>query len=434
VSLTQEAIFAIADLSAYDVQPETVRQIPYALSQRYDVLSLAADASEITVGFADAPRPEVVERIRLATGKHVRPVRVPRDVIRRRMRAVYPLENGECETHGVREESPVVRMLERILEDAVRARASDVHLEPARGAGRVRLRIDGMLQEVRPLPADIFTPLISCVKLLAGMDIAEKRRPQDGRYLAHAASLTEARVSSMPTPGGEKIVLRLMGGEGAIPRLGELGMRGALLEAVAETLARKHGLFVVCGPTGSGKTTTLYSAILHQACGERNICSVEDPIEVRLSGITQTEVNERAGFTFEAALRGFLRQDPDVLVVGEMRDPQTAKAAIGAAQTGRLVLTSLHAAHGAGALERLQQLGIDERVAREALAGILTQRLIRLRRRDRVGGRTGIFAFESSIRTAALTLDELRADGAFKVAAGITTAEEVMAAVQAGAA
>jgi len=276
----------------------------------------------------------------------------------------------------------------------MRLRASDIHLEPTRTGGRVRLRVDGILRESEQLPRELFHPMVSRVKLLAAMDIAERRIPQDGRYLVQRSERNlDARVSSMPTIDGEKLVIRLLDMQAEVPSLAALGMTPLLLARFRQVVHAPHGFVVVCGPTGSGKTTTLYAALSERNVEGQSICTVEDPIEVQLAGVAQVQVNPRAGLTFASALRAFLRQDPNVIMLGEMRDPESASVAMSAALSGQLVMTTLHASDAPRAIERLVELGLGRQTLAAGLSAVLSQRLVRRLCADGSGyhGRTAIF-------------------------------------------
>jgi type IV pilus assembly protein PilB len=334
------------------------------------VLSIASDGNVLTIAVPDLEDQEALDRVRLATGMHVRALRAPRDAIRAKLAEAYDAEGQD--------EAPAVRALERMHERAIRANASDVHIEPIRGGGRIRERLDGILHEVQRLPEELFTHVVSRVKLLAGMDIADKRAPQDGRYTIDIENRAiDARVSSMPTVFGEKLVVRLLDHQTRIPSLESLGMPARTLERYRRLVHAPHGFVVVCGPTGSGKTTTLYATLAERNIDAQNLCSVEDPVEVRIPGVAQVQVNARAGVTFASALRGFLRQDPNVIMVGEMRDAETASTAVSAALSGSLVLTTLHSNDAPRTLERLLELGITRHSIAAGLTAIVAQRLVR---------------------------------------------------------
>jgi type IV pilus assembly protein PilB len=276
------------------------------------------------------------------------------------------------------EETPAVRAVDEILSAAIAARASDVHIEPYAEGGRVRERVDGVLRDARRLGRDTFERVLSRLKLLAGMDIADKRVPQEGRYCTRLRGRSvEARVSSMPTVSGEKLAIRLLEPEGSIPRLEELGMPSALALRYRELVHAPSGFLVVCGPTGSGKTTTLYASMMERNVAGQQLCTVEDPVEIRLPGVAQLQVNVRAGVTFAAALRSFMRQDPNVIMVGEMRDADTASVACAAALCGQLVLTTMHGNDSLHALDRLSELGVSRRSVAASLTAVVSQRLVR---------------------------------------------------------
>ncbi len=281
-------------------------------------------------------------------------------------------------TLTARAEAPAVRELQAIHADAIAAFASDIHIEPTPAGGRVRERIDGMLRQTRLCDADLFTQLVSRVKLIAGMDIADRRTPQDGRYsIEQEDRVLEARVSSTPTIAGEKLVIRLLDHHAKTPSLNEVGMPVRILEDFRQVVYAPHGFIVVCGPTGSGKTTTLYAALRARDLERDNICTVEDPVEVRIPGLAQVQVNTKAGVTFASALRAFVRQDPNVIMVGEMRDAETAAVASSAALSGQLVLTTLHANDAASAIDRLGELGISRHTIASSLTAVVSQRLLR---------------------------------------------------------
>ena len=276
------------------------------------------------------------------------------------------------------EDRPAIGELELILRSAIDAGASDVHIEPARGCGIVRCRVDGVLAEIRKLNPSLHAQVVSRVKLLAGMDIADKRQPQDGRYsLVSAGREVDARVSSMPTSAGEKLVIRLLDHGARVPDIADIGMPPAMLSRFRSLVLAPHGFVVVTGPTGSGKTTTAYAALLQRDVTRENLCSVEDPVEVALPGVAQVQVNLKAGVTFASALRALLRQDPNAILIGEMRDGETAAVAARAAMSGQLVLTTLHSNDAPTALDRIAGLGVAPSTIASALTAIVAQRLVR---------------------------------------------------------
>ena len=288
------------------------------------------------------------------------------------------MREGEFPHSSAEELAPAIRAVDRLHETAVALRASDIHLEPTREGGRVRLRVDGILQMCESLPRGLFAAMLSRVKLLASMDIAERRLPQDGRYaLERLDRHLDARVSSMPTIAGEKLVIRLLDLRAEIPGLATLGMGPGMLARYRSAIHAPHGFVIVCGPTGSGKTTTLYASLAERNVDGQHLCTVEDPVEVQIGGVAQVQVNPRAGLTFASALRAFLRQDPNVIMLGEMRDAESAGVAISAALSGALVMTTLHAGDAPRAVERLVELGIDRHALAAGLSTIVAQRLVR---------------------------------------------------------
>lgn len=365
-------------LSGFDLKPELVRRVPRALALRYDVLPLCLEGSLLVVAMPDAGDLDVLDRIRLATGQEIRAVEAPRDLIRRQLEAAFADSATRTPRSIGETDAPAVRMLDEIHDRALLAAASDVHIEPTREGGRVRYRVDGILREILEVPGNLFAPLVSRIKLLAGMDIADKRQPQDGRYALdmHGRSI-DARVSSMPTITGEKLAIRLLDHQLAVPRLEHLGMPEHILGLYRRSIHAPNGFVVVCGPTGSGKTTTLYASLSERNISSQNICSVEDPVEVRINNIAQVQVNIRAGLTFASALRSFLRQDPNVIMVGEVRDRETADVAVSAALSGQLVLTTLHSNDAPRTIARLIDIGVDRHSLASALTGIVAQRLVR---------------------------------------------------------
>ncbi|VVE82227.1 GspE/PulE family protein [Pandoraea sputorum] len=273
-----------------------------------------------------------------------------------------------------------LQRLERIVSEAIRAGASDIHFEPMAQRFRVRLRVDGCLQEHGDVPLTARDMLVSRLKVLANLDIAQKRLPQDGRMVwREAGEPVECRVSALPTLHGEKLVVRLLDGAKVPLSLEGLGYSPKQYLALTQAIARPHGLILLTGPTGSGKTVSLYSCLRRLNDASRNIVTIEDPVEVRLAGITQVNLNERAGLDFATALRAFLRQDPDVLVVGEIRDAQTAEIAIQAAQTGHLVFATVHANDAPSTLARLFDLGVAPFNLSSTLLLVSAQRLLKRR-------------------------------------------------------
>jgi general secretion pathway protein E len=278
--------------------------------------------------------------------------------------------------------SPAVRRLSALLAEAVEAGASDVHFEPDRDGLRIRIRVDGQLCDLEPPPVSLVAALLTRIRLLARVDLAERRLPQDGRFTFSlgAGEGVDIRAAFLPAARGEKIALRLLRQHaqgGAPPSLQALGMRETDLARLEAALARPNGLVLVVGPTGSGKSTTLHAALVHLRGATRSLASVEDPVEFDIAGVTQVAVDEEVGRTFAVVLRALLRQDPDVLMVGEIRDDESARIACRAALTGHLVLSSLHASHAREALLRLPEIGVADYLVRATVALVVAQRLVR---------------------------------------------------------
>ena len=275
-------------------------------------------------------------------------------------------------------EAPIAKVVKTILEFATTSRASDIHIEPQEKKTRVRYRIDGILHEKLLLPRSIHAALISRIKILSGMRIDEKRVPQDGRFSVIVDDKEiDLRVSSVPTTYGEKIVMRLLRSGSGVPDLPELGLRGLALKRLEKSISEPNGIIIVCGPTGSGKTTTLYSALTRINTPRVNIMTIEDPVEYEIGGVSQVQVNPEAGLKFSSALRSFLRQDPDVMMVGEIRDQETTELAIQAALTGHLVFSTLHTNQASGAIPRLLDLGAETFLLASALSLVVGQRIAR---------------------------------------------------------
>jgi type IV pilus assembly protein PilB len=279
---------------------------------------------------------------------------------------------------GAEDDAPIVKLVNQVLADAARLRASDIHIENQRDGLRIRYRVDGILRDVMTAPRRIGPSVVSRVKIMSGLDIAERRVPQDGRSrIVVDGSAIDTRVSTLPSLHGEKIVVRLLTRADNVPSLSSLGFEDAQLEQFYRALAVPQGLVLITGPTGSGKTNTLYAAIHETLSPEKNIVTLEDPIEVQLPGITQVQVNIKTGMTFDAGLRSILRQDPDIILLGEVRDAQTAEMALKASLTGHLVLTTLHTNSAVAALTRLVDMGVEPFLVASSLTAAVAQRLVR---------------------------------------------------------
>jgi general secretion pathway protein E len=370
--------------------------------EQYGVLPVRLGDDELTVGtWLDRVEPLALDDLRLIFGAHVSLARFGEHDLRTAIRRVYAPEaataegliaglSGEAQTVNVDEiplddllhlanEAPVVRLVNLLLIEALDARASDVHLESYQDGLRVRYRVDGVLQNAPSPPVHLSAAIISRLKIMAELDIAERRLPQDGRIRLRLQNRqVDVRVSTVPTLRGESVVLRLLDKERGRISLAELGMAADTLELFTEVVSRPHGIVLVTGPTGSGKTTTLYGAIEMIRTGREKILTVEDPVEYELSGVPQVPVNEKVGVTFAAALRSLLRQDPDIILVGEIRDAETAQIATQAALTGHLVLSTLHTNDAPTALTRLLDLDVAAYLVASTVDAVLAQRLVRV--------------------------------------------------------
>jgi type IV pilus assembly protein PilB len=378
---------------------ETVALVPAALARRQQVVPWRIDGGAIELVLLDPFASPDVAELEFALGRRVRLCVGDPEIVAVLLREhfgaaaeglsdVFGIAGAvpvgvtvapEAELLAMTGSQPVVRYVNDVLEQAVRERASDIHFEPFERECRVRCRIDGALREWPPPPAALALPVTSRLKVLANLDIAERRVPQDGRIrFAFGGREVDLRLSTLPTQFGESVVLRVLDGERAAGiGLDTLGMAPAVLAELRATIRRPSGIVVVTGPTGSGKTTTLYAALREINEAGAKLLTVEDPVEYELEGVMQVAVNPAAGLTFAAALRSFLRQDPDVVMVGEIRDLETAHVAIQAALTGHLVLTTLHTNDAAGAVTRLTDLGVEPYLVAASLEAVLAQRLVR---------------------------------------------------------
>ncbi|KAB7767847.1 type II secretion system ATPase GspE [Xanthomonas maliensis] len=376
--------------------------ISYAFAKRHGVLLLAADAdSGPEVGLrADGDGRALIE-LRRVLGRPLRVQALAAADFDRHLARIYAdagLQQGvpmdALELHGSldalidelptadlldsQDDAPIIRLINGIIAEAARLGASDVHLESYESRLQVRLRVDGVMREAATLPGRIAPLLVSRVKVMARLDIAEKRIPQDGRVsLAMGGKLLDVRVSTLPTRGSERVVLRILDKDQGALSLAQLGMPPTVMATVQRALQIPNGIVLVTGPTGSGKTTTLYAGLSLLNDGTRNILTVEDPVEYAIDGIGQTQVNARVGMTFAAGLRAILRQDPDVVMLGEIRDGETAQIAVQASLTGHLVLSTVHTNDAIGAVTRLRDMGIEPFLLASSLRLILAQRLVR---------------------------------------------------------
>lgn len=312
-------------------------------------------------------------------------------------------------------------LLDNIIKKAIELGASDIHLEPREDFLRIRYRVDGLLQDDKPIHKSKQASLISRIKVLVNLDIAENRLPQDGRTNQKNMDI---RVSTIPTLHGEKVVMRLLNRKQVQLSLEELGMESGDLALYKQMIAKRNGIILVTGPTGSGKTTTLYATLSRLNSKEVNILTIEDPIEYQLPGINQVQVNPKAGLTFSRGLRSFLRQDPDIIMVGEIRDLETAKIAFQAALTGHLVFSTLHTNDAPSAVIRLIDMGIDKYLVEASVIGVIAQRLIRKKSSCGYKGRIGLYEIMLGV-TPHHGMKTLSEKGELKVKQGITSKEEL---------
>lgn len=491
---------------------ELLTKVPSLFAKQHQLLPLARQNQGVRVAIVDPGEIFALDDLRLLLGAPIEPVVVPKPILQEALTRAYAqaaqstqdlLDTLEEKTFDLdhaswqepqdlldtADEAPIIRLVNSLFAQAAKERASDIHIEPFEQELIIRFRIDGLLYDSFSPPKAIQPLLISRVKIMAGLNIAEKRLPQDGRIrLKVAGKDIDIRVSVIPTAFGERVVLRLLDRSAALLGLEELGLNGNNLSLMNRLLHQSHGIILVTGPTGSGKTTTLYAALSGINTSDKNIITVEDPIEYQLRGIGQMQVNPKIDLTFAAGLRSILRQDPDVIMIGEIRDVETADIAIQAALTGHLVFSTLHTNDSFGAVSRLLDMGIEPFLVSSSLLGIMAQRLIRRvcpdcrqaytpeeREIREVGllpervqerpfyrpgsgcaacnykgyrGRTGIhelLLLNDDIRALVMQradasaisrtargsgMPTLRRDGAEKIVAGITTVEEVLRVTQ----
>ncbi len=386
-------------LSGKAISPNVIAFIPEPVARRYTLIPFGFDAkaNELAVAMLDPLDFQVVEFLEKKSGKVIKPFMAMKEDIIGTIDDVYTQNLGANVSAALKEtapseiktyeagklgqvirEAPIAEIVSAILEQAIRIRASDVHIEPQLGDTRVRYRVDGILQERLALPAGLREAVISRIKILSDMKIDEKRIPQDGRFnFKMDAQEVDLRVSTLPTVHGEKIVMRLLKKSGGIPTLPELGLRGLALKNLENSILRPHGIILVTGPTGSGKTTTLYAVLSRLNTTKVNIMTLEDPVEYQIAGVNQVQINPQAGLTFATGLRSFLRQDPNIILVGEIRDRETTELAVQAALTGHLVFSTLHTNNAAGAIPRLLDLGAEPFLIVSALNAVVGQRIAR---------------------------------------------------------
>ncbi len=392
------------DTSALDLAQSAVKIIGEDLLQKHQVLPLFKRGNRLYVGISDPTNTRALDEIKFAANMTVEPILVSEDVLKKSLDLALTsgdtLDSGGEDDEGLEnlessggdedgaadtgveargDDTPVVKFVNKVLLDAIKKGASDIHFEPYETEFRVRLRLDGVLKNVAKAPVKLQPRISARLKVMAQLDIAEKRVPQDGRIKLNISKTKQMdfRVSTCPTLFGEKVVLRLLDGNAAKLGIDKLGYEDAQKQLYMDALAKPYGMILVTGPTGSGKTVSLYTGLNILNTEERNISTAEDPVEIRVAGINQVQMNVKRGMTFAVALRSFLRQDPDIIMVGEIRDLETAEIAIKAAQTGHLVLSTLHTNDAPQTISRLMNMGIAPYNITSSVTLVIAQRLAR---------------------------------------------------------
>lgn len=384
------------DLQSFKIDDDAVRRIPESLAKKHTVIAIDIVGKRLTVATDDPINFNILEDVKVITGMDTIPVLATRSSINKAIGDKYTManidsvneslsqfgiEDSDDESSNERVESaPIVKLATTIVENSFRAEATDIHIEPFKAFTRIRIRVNGDLVELMSVSPVVQNALSTRIKLISGMNIAEKRVPQDGRFSQVVDGFNlDVRVSSIPTVNGEKIVIRILStGQIALRKITDLGMSDYNYKLFESMIKCPHGVILVTGPTGSGKTTTLYAALGELAKPNVNVITVEDPVEKNIEGINQCQVNTKAGMTFSAALRSILRQDPDIVMIGEMRDTETADIAIRAAITGHLVLSTLHTNDAASTIVRLVDMGVAPYMVATSLIGVVAQRLVKV--------------------------------------------------------
>jgi type IV pilus assembly protein PilB len=403
-SLSQRLHVPLAGVGPLAIDEEAAHRITESLARQHDCIPVGVNGRQLEVAFVDPSNLTSVQAIEFFTGSKVRPLVGLRSQVLEAVEKHYSraqaldvidkaadlpevqimpsyddLDLDEAASMKNSKIPPIIKLVNMIMAEALREHASDIHIEPAEHEIHIRLRVDGVLRDFLQTPAWLQSGLSTRLKVLSKLDIAEKRVPQDGRFKVRSRNrITDLRISTLPTQFGEKIVMRVLGSAEGIPPPNQLGVPPEELAAVLEAVKQPQGMIIVTGPTGSGKTTTLYSLLNYKRSSEVNIVTVEDPIEYQLQGASQVQINPKAGLTFAACLRSILRQDPDTILVGEVRDHETAEIAFHAAMTGHLVLTTLHTNNSVATVLRLLDLGIDPFLITSSITLVVAQRLVRV--------------------------------------------------------
>lgn len=392
------------DLKAATIEPAGIEIISERLAQKHQIVPIYVRGRDLHVAMADPFSHDALEDVQFATGYRIQPYisthsdilwaiekyynvgssvdSLVSDIMPEQVEVLEEDRGGHAELGDLKKQSeaaPIIRMVNLIITRAVEEKASDIHIEPKKNKLLVRTRVDGALRVDLELPESVQGAIVSRLKIMSSMDIAERRIPQDGRIAVKLGSKTlDLRVSTLPTTFGEKVVIRILDSEGSLIGLEKLGLDGETRKKFVSLISKPQGIVLVTGPTGSGKTTTLYTALSHIADVEKNVSTIEDPIEYELADINQVGVDEKAGRTFENVLRSLLRQDPDVIMVGEMRDVTTATIAMQASLTGHLVFSTIHTNNTVATITRLRDLGVPSYLISSTIIGIIAQRLVRV--------------------------------------------------------
>lgn len=391
--------FPRVDLNKYELKEDIITLIPESLARKYKAIAIDKKGNTLIVAMVDPLNFFGIDDIKLYSKMEIETVMATNNEIQSVIEKYYSKESAKkvlkefgdnpltyIDTDDLEEDeilevtsAPIVRLVNSIVEQAVKSRASDIHIEPYADSIRVRFRVDGDLIEIMKLPRNNLSPIVTRIKIIGKMNIAEKRLPQDGRIeTVINNNEIDMRISSLPTVYGEKIVIRLLDKSGFIFTKENLGFSRKNLDILDSILRQPYGMILVTGPTGSGKTTTLYAILKELNLASKNIITVEDPVEYKLKGINQVQVNPKAGLTFATGLRSILRQDPDTIMIGEIRDAETAEISVRAAITGHLVLSTLHTNDSPSTISRLVDMGIEPYLVSSAIIGIASQRLVKV--------------------------------------------------------
>ena len=393
------------DLTKINIPTELAQVVPKNMAKQYQIVPVRVVKDELYLAMSDPLNFYAIEEVRKATHKRVVPMVSTASSIEYAIQTLYSNENAARAIEEMKREAaangdssavvdsafvtnqlgedsvnsaPTIRLVNSIIERAVNERASDIHIEPHEEGLQVRMRIDGMMRDILTVPKDLQNPVISRLKVVSGLDISEKRIPQDGRFNVKIKEKDiDLRVSTLPTVYGEKIVARLLDKTGGNLDKTKIGLSGPDLDKYEMMLRISSGVLLIVGPTGSGKSTTMYCMIGDLNTKEVNLVSLEDPVEYNIDGVNQVQINEKTGMTFAAGLRAILRQDPDIIAVGEIRDGETAEIAMRAAITGHIVISTIHTNDAVGTIERLQDIGVEPYMIASALKGVISQRLVR---------------------------------------------------------